>query len=236
MRGTWILTGSLLAASTLAQMPATAQRVDPTRLIALHVNAEANNRSLGGTVAEGQGFRLTFERLASFEIVPVIVDEARGRFRVTVYRGPVNSELADMRAVETVEARLGTPVALRSMPSVGLVIDAVPRAGPQAQGRQAPVAFTGSAPARIARALRQDDRCCISCGGLVACGCKVSGDCGFCCVAPCCPPPIETSTDRVLPAERSFARMASLCGNPIRNEERIHTSPNRAVLAVAAMR
>jgi hypothetical protein len=235
MLRTWIVAGWVLAAGMLVQAPAAAQRVDATRIIDLHVNAEANNRSVGGTVAEGQGFRMTFDRVGSFEIVPVVVDEAQGRFRVTVYRGPVNSEVADMRAVETVNARLGVPVALRSMPSVGLVIDAVRRVEAQAAARPAAFSFTAGAPVRITRALMQD-RCCVSCGGFVACGCKVSGDCGFCCVNPCCPPPIETSTDRVLPAERSFAGMAGVCGNPIRNEERIHTAPTRAVLAVVSTR
>ena len=76
-----------------------AQRVDGTRIIDLHVNAEANNRSVGGTVAEGQGFRMTFDRVGSFEIVPVVLDEAQGRFRVTVYRGPVNSDVSADRAL-----------------------------------------------------------------------------------------------------------------------------------------
>lgn len=227
-----IFVHSLLAACLLAQVPATAQRVDQTRIIDLHVNAEAQDRSFGGSVAEGQGFRMTFQGVATFEIVPVIVDEARGTFRVTVYRGPVNGEAADLRAVETVSARLGVPVALRSMPSAGLVIEGVRRAAPRAQVRPAAFNFTRSAPARMARATL-GDRCCVTCGTVTSCACRVINDCGNCCVNPCCPPPVETSNDRFLPAPRTLVRLAGQCGDPIRDEERIHTSAARPAAVLA---
>lgn len=56
MLKSWILAGSLIA-GMLVQVRATAQRVDQTRIIDLHVNAEQENRSFGGSVVEGKGFR-----------------------------------------------------------------------------------------------------------------------------------------------------------------------------------
>jgi hypothetical protein len=234
MLRTWVAAASILAASMSAQAPALAQRVDPTRIIDMHVNAERENRSFQGSVVEGQGFRMTFHGAGVFEIVPVVVNQTQGTFRVTVYRGPEGGEATELRAVETVVARLGVPVALRSMPAMGLVVEGI-RQAPPPQPRAHSISYTGSPSVRIARTLAFE-ACCIRCGNVTACGCKVSGDCDFCCEAPCCPPPIETSTDRVLPAERSFVRMAGLCGTPIRNEERIHTSPGRSVLAVVTTR
>jgi hypothetical protein len=207
-----------------------AQRVDATRIIDLHVNAEADNRSIGGAVVEGTGFRMTFNGVGTFEIVPVVVDEARGSFSVTVYRGPVGAETDGLRAVETVRAQRGVPVALRSMPSVGLVIEGVRRV--VAQAGAASYTFTARSSFRVASA-RMTDRCCVTCGRVTACACAVSGDCGWCCAGACCPPPEPTSTDRVLPAERGFARMAAPCGTPIRAEERIHTSAARPATVVA---
>lgn len=233
MLRSWILAGSVLVASVAVQVPAAAQRVDATRVIELHINAEADNRSLGGSVPEGKSFRLTFNDVGTFEIVPVIVDEAAGTFRVTVYRGPVGAETADLRAVETVNARMGVPVALRSMPSVGLVIEGIRRVALQAQAGGASFTFASSAQVRIASATMQD-RCCVTCGRITACGCAVSGSCGGCCVIPCCPPVQVTSGDRFLPAPRVFARMTAPCGTPIRAEERVHTSAARPAAVVAS--
>lgn len=228
----WILAGSVLIASVAVQGSASAQRVDATRIIELHVNAEADNRSLGGSVPEGKSFRMTFDGVGTFEIVPVVVDETQGTFRVTVYRGPVGAETGDLRAVETVNARIGVPVALRSMPSVGLVIEGIRRVEPQAQAGATAFTFASSAPVRIARATMQDS-CCVTCGRITACGCAVSGDCGTCCVKPCCKIS-PTSNDGFLPAPRAFARMTAPCGTPIRAAERIHTSAARPAAVVAS--
>jgi hypothetical protein len=227
-----MLAGAMLLTVVGLHAPAEAQRVDPTRIIDLHVNAEADNRSIGGTVAEGNGFRMTFNGVGTFEIVPIVVDEAQGTFRVTVYRGAVGAETKDLRAVETVNARRGVPVALRSMPSVGLVIEGVRRVAPEAQAGLVSYTLAERATVRIARATMQDE-CCVTCGRIKACGCAVTGDCGSCCVRPCCTIS-ETSTDRVLPAARAFARMTAPCGTPIRDEERIHTSAARPAAVVAS--
>ncbi len=227
MRRSWLMGTLVLVASALAQVPALAQRVDRTKIIDLHVNAERENRSFQGSVLEGQGFRVTFHGTGTFEIVPVIVNEVQGTFRVTVYRGTEGGEGA-LRAVETVSARAGVPVALRSMPAVGLVVEGV-RQAPAPQPRVQRISFPSS------RGFTPDT-CCIRCGNVTACGCKVVGDCDSCCVAPCCPI-IETSNEqRLMPRARSFTSLAGQCGSAVRDEERIHTSAVRPAMAVALRR
>src|SRR5688500_12288723 len=115
----WILARSAVVATLMLQIPAAAQRVDATRIIDLHINAEAENRSFSASVLDGNRLRITIHRVDTFEIVPVVVNEAQGMFGVTVYHGRVGAETDDLRAVETVTARIGVPVALRSMPMVG---------------------------------------------------------------------------------------------------------------------
>lgn len=216
-------------AATLVAAPGSAQRVDPTRIIDLHVNAEADNRSFDATVVEGKRFRLSFDGVGTFEIMPLVLNQARGTFRVTVYRGPEGAESADLRLVETVDAQVGVPVALRSMPSVGLVIDGV-------RSAEAVAAMTSNQAVRSAwRGFAMQDDCCVTCGNVTACGCRVVADCDFCCVAPCCKMEDPASFDRIVPAtDRSFARMAGQCGNPIKDEERIHTTAAGAARIASA--
>ena len=214
------LSSAVLATLVLA-VPAAAQAIDPTRIIELHVNAEGENRAFSASVVEGKRMRMTFDRVGTFELQPVVVDLARGAFRVTVFRGPVDAESEDLRQVEVVEVRTGVPVAIRSMPSVGLVIDGVrtASAGPGL------VSNLGRSFASLAQ-----DSCCVKCGNVTACGCAVDGSCGTCCVIPCCRMEDPISNDRFLPAQRSFARLAGQCGDPIRDEERIHTVAARPAM------
>lgn len=122
--------GPVLAGVLLLAAPLHAQRVDSSRLVELHINAEADNKALTGTVVEGQGFQISFDGIGSFELVPVVLDEDAGTVRVTVYKGALGAEMSDMRIVETVTAQRGVPIALRSMPSVGLVVDGIRRISP----------------------------------------------------------------------------------------------------------
>jgi hypothetical protein len=99
--------------------PASGQRVDPDLVIDLHFNAEAENRSFNGSVMEGGRFRLTFAGVGTFEVMPIAVSGSSETFRLTVYRGVEGASSEDLRSVETVAARVGVPVALRSIDPVG---------------------------------------------------------------------------------------------------------------------
>jgi hypothetical protein len=223
-----LLLSVALAAGMMAA-PASAQRIDATRIIELHVNAERHHQAFGGSVVEGGRFRMTFDGIGTFEIMPLVLDEARGIFRVVVYKGVVDAESDELEAVETVDARLGVPVNLRSMPSVGLVVDGMRTAN-------APAVTTSFASllSLRARALSVSDRCCVECNGVTACACAVKSDCGYCCVIPCCPPEPMSGPSRFFPAPRTFARAAGQCGEPIIDAERIHTAPRGpSVVAVA---
>lgn len=204
-----LMLASLLTAGQTAQ----AQRVNPSRVIDLHLNMESDNQSFTGSVVEGKAFRITVLGVGTFEIMPVLV--AEGRYAVAVHGGPEGAESADLRQVETLTVREGVPVALRSIPRVGLVIDGSRIAQPRAVVRPAAYTFASMPQAT-------QDRCCVQCGDYVACGCKVDATCGFCCVEPCCPPPVITAEDRYFPRAPRFA---ARCGRAIRDEERLFTAP-----------
>lgn len=220
----WMKRGALLLAFAAAGLPAQldAQRVDPTRIIDIHVNAEAENRAFDGSVVEGQRFRISIRGSGSYEIMPVLVDAQAGRFRVTVFAGPEGAEGAELRQAGTVDARRGVPVALPGMRSVSLVIDGVRRAENAGQGSVQLI--SNQLPTAVLPTFQTE--CCVECGNITACGCRVVHSCDFCCVSPCCRPgdPItQTAAARVFPAGRGLAQDVGGCGNPIKDEERIFT-------------
>lgn len=219
----WTMRATLLLA-TAAALPAQlyAQRVDPTRIIDMHVNVESENRAFDGSVVEGQRFRISIRGRGTYELLPVLADASTGRFRVTVFTGPEGAERGEMRQAGTVDARQGVPVALPAMPSTSLVIDGVRRAEPVAAGTQTRYQLMSYARPGI-RLASQQTECCITCGNVTACGCRVVHTCDFCCLAPCCRPGDFGGTASVLPAERNFAQYVGGCGNPIKDEERIFT-------------
>lgn len=201
--------GAPLLALALAA-PLHAQRVDPTRIIEMHVNAERQNVSFDGAVVEGGKFRLTFPGGARYAISPVQTDAAGSSFFITVFRltGEKESEAAEV--VETVRASRGTPVPLRSLPYVTVVIERVRRTA--AQGMDAPGGFTfASSPRRPALGFAASaDGCCVECGGVIVCGCAVSSKCGRCCVNPCCEKmPAEPPLGARWTGPESFEQLAS---------------------------
>lgn len=205
------------------------QRIDPDRIIDLHVNAEAQNQAFDGSVVEGGRFRLTFVGVGTFELSPVVTDTDGRTFRITVYAGAEDAESQALREAETVVARLGVPVPLRSMPSVSVVVD-----GTRRRGTAAALAESSYHFALQSIAAPSFGECCVTCGLIRACGCAVTMSCGSCCADGCCPkPPIETETRfRYVPASRDFLRFASACGRPVKDEERILTPvSSRSVLA-----
>jgi hypothetical protein len=196
------------------------QRIDPDRIIDLHVNAEAQNQAFDGSVVEGGRFRLTFTGTGTFELSPVVADAEGRTFRITVYAGAEDAESGSLRAAETVVARLGVPVPLRSMPSVSVVVDGTRRRGGAAAWAESSYHF-----AIQSIAAPSFGECCVTCGLIRACGCAVTMGCGSCCADGCCPkPPIEVETmHRYVPQSRDFLRSASGCGRPVEDEERILT-------------
>lgn len=141
MRQSFILIGAL-ALATVLPSSADAQRIDQTRIIDMHVNAEGPGRSFGARVIEGKRFRMSFDNVGTFELAPIMLDAST--FRVTVYRGPEGAASEDLTEVESLTARLGVPVAVRSMPQVGLVIDGVSTVPPSA-ANPTPFNFAGMA-------------------------------------------------------------------------------------------
>src|SRR3954468_24317653 len=107
------LLASLAAAAVALPAALSAQRVDPNRIINMHINAEAQNVSLSGSIPDGGRFRLTMPGRRVYAISPVLLHGQT--FMVTILRGngkPEDGNSQNWRIVETAQATLGRPVPL----------------------------------------------------------------------------------------------------------------------------
>ncbi|HVI36699.1 MAG TPA: hypothetical protein VM684_10755, partial [Gaiellales bacterium] len=112
-------------------------------------------------------------------------------FAVTVFRGEGPGDTTTFRPLETVHATLNVPAPLTALPYMTVVIEGT--RAPRTSASFGP-RFNLAAYTRRVASGGFFDRCCVECGGIRACGCAVQGDCGYCCVIPCCdtqpaPPP-----------------------------------------------
>lgn len=182
-----------IMAVAAAASPALAQRVDPTKMIDLHVNAEQQNVSFAGTIREGGKFRLTLNGSRQMYAISA-VQRQENSFDVTVLRGQVSGQDTTFTAIETVVATLGRPAPLRALPYFTVVIEGTRRA-------DSPVSQVPAVQPILATMTRgvlsADDYCCVSCGGITACACRVQGSCGYCCVGTCCPKSLPEGTNAV---------------------------------------
>jgi hypothetical protein len=199
-----LLAGALLVAAA----PLDAQRIDPTRVFDLTL--QADGQILSTTIREGGSFRLTVQQRIEYELVPVFRGEGRDRVTLAVYRAEVGAPESRTLA-ERVEIQVGVPATLRVEPSWQLVLDRV-RTAP-ASGRTAaasPVAFLPGAALR--RVVTGNDQCCVCCGNLCACACGVGMSCGSCCMPGCCQiEPTSNPSDDGDEARRA-ARLTRLLG------------------------
>src|SRR5215217_7263842 len=120
------LLASLAAAAVALPAALSAQRVDPNRIINMHINAEAQNVSLSGSIPEGGRFRLTMPDRKVYAVSPVLVQGQT--FMVTILRGdgkPEDGDNQNWRVVETAQATVGRPVPLRTLRQVTVVIEGV---------------------------------------------------------------------------------------------------------------
>jgi hypothetical protein len=174
------------AAAVALPVALSAQRIDPTRIINLHINAEAQNVSLSGSIPEGGRFRLTMPDRKVYAVSPVLVQGQT--FMVTLLRGggkPEDGDNQTWRVVETARATVGRPVPLRTLRQVTVVIEGIDAAR-AATASAAPVRLELASYRQVVRSLVLfDGECCVTCNGVGACGCKVTAPCGSCCVPPC---------------------------------------------------
>lgn len=181
-----VLRRTLMAATMALLAPVTAasaQRVDPMRLIDFHVNAEQKNVSFSGTEHEGGKFTITLHDTGQTYALSM-VQRGENRFEVTVLRRRVSGNDTSFTALETVRATQGRPAALTALPYYTVVIDGTRRAN-------APVSSIPTVRTVLA-SYTQGMRawfgtCCVTCGQVTACGCAVKHDCGSCCSDDCCP-------------------------------------------------
>lgn len=180
---------SAIAAALSAS--ASAQRAEPNRIIDFHLNAEQPNVSFNGSVQEGDQFRVSRVGGGTYALSMVLLNASRKLFAVTVFRGEGLGDTTTFRPLETVHATMNVPAPLTALPYMTVVIEGT--RAPRTSASFGPV-FNLAAYTRRLTTTGFLDRCCLECGGIIACGCAVQGDCGYCCVNPCCqtqpaPPP-----------------------------------------------
>jgi hypothetical protein len=199
----------LLAALVLAAVAATpvaAQQIDPERIF--DVTLEVNGQMMTAVIREGSFLRLTLRETDEYHLSPVLQQGRSGRVLLAVSLGTVGQPQS-RRIVERLELSPGTPAALRSAPTLRIVVDAIRRADPR-QSAAGPSA--GRSGAFRFASTAQDGSCCVCCEGACACACGVRMSCGHCCTTGCCDPMFPTSNDRT-PILTGPARFAALTGN-----------------------
>ena len=179
-----------LAVAAAHPASAAAQRADPNRIIDFHVNMEQPNVSFSGSVLEGGQFRISRAGGGTYALSMVLLNASRNLFAVTVFRGGGAGDTTTFRPLQTVHATVNVPAPLTALPYMTVVIERT--RAPRASAPFGPVFNLAAYTRRVVSG--GFDRCCVECGGVRACGCAVQGDCGYCCVNPCCdtqpaPPP-----------------------------------------------
>lgn len=117
-------------------------------------------------------------------LVPRVIDAAGGEVELRVVHLPGGQERGPARASEPmpVLVKEGIPAPLAHFPIEVQVVD-IRHAEPAQAATVAPISLDEVL-------LFQEDvtaaaNCCVTCGSVTLCGCKVSMRCGFCCV-DCC--------------------------------------------------
>lgn len=175
---------SLLACSFAA--PAAGQRIDPDRVF--EVTLEIDGRMMEAMIREGSSLRLSRPGGEEYHFSPVLRPSSETVLMAVSRAAPGQPQ----RVVERLQLSIGVPVALRSAPTLRIVLDKIGRATPERTA-----AGPGNAAAGIFRfAAAQSGSCCVCCEGSCACACGVSWWCGHCCTRGCCDPVEPTSNDR----------------------------------------
>lgn len=221
MKRTWSRRALVFAMLLAAAPAAVAQRVNPDRVVDLHINMEAQNQSFGGSVREGSRFNLSIDGHGTFALVPVVANAERQQVAISVLR--VNGETA--RTVETVTATVGQPAALRSLGTTTVVVERL-RIAARPQASAGVTSFTRNDAAVRRYSNVYAGECCVKCGSVRACGCAVSMECGSCCSDGCCGIITGGGPAGRDPQDRTFVQLVtSPCSRPIPVWERRFTAP-----------
>lgn len=143
---------SLLAA---AAAPASGQRIDPHRIF--DVTVEVEGKLMSASIREGSFLRLTIPNDGEYHFSPVLQAGRSTRVLVAVSRGAAGQPRTQ-RVVERLELSPGVPMALRTAPTLKIVLDEIRRANQTRADGSGPAG--AGAPFRFASAV-QDGQCCL---------------------------------------------------------------------------
>ncbi|HEX2190212.1 MAG TPA: hypothetical protein VHG51_14995 [Longimicrobiaceae bacterium] len=217
-------------ALTIAPAPAPAQQLDPNRIIDFHVNLEEFDQAVGGSVKEGGRYTITIKGRGTYALSALASDLAAGQVTLTLYRAS-DERSGDYRPVETVQAKVGVPIALKSIPLASVVVEEIRRVRVSASGA-VPLLFTASSarPWSSVAPVRFFGECCVTCGNVRVCGCAVTHSCGSCCSDGCCeevPAGGTAAADGLVPAPPLRIGQAGTddCRKRVPDGERLFTRP-----------
>ena len=182
----------------------------------------AEGQSFSATIREGESFRMAIAGDGSYEMTPVI--RSAKSIAVMVVWNAEKSGAQGPRKTETLQLAVGAKRALRMNPGLSVGAEGIDRIPlPQRESPAARQVSFLSGPEAMARLMRDDGTCCVTCGKVTACGCKVDGmSCGSCCSDSCCPPaPPEKMAMLGSYRPMTFAQMVGLeCASRAAQPER----------------
>lgn len=196
---------SAFAPMLLLALPATAQRVDASRVV--DVTLQLPEQMMSASIREGGRFNLTMDAArVEFEFVPVVQGRNGQAVTMAVYR-MTPGDRSTRQMVERVNLQPGVPATLRTDPEITMVVDRVRSAAIQSQAFFSPAAFSTPSSTSWRRVLN-NDQCCVCCAGWCACACGVKMSCGSCAMPGCS---IEPASNPGSPEDET-ARIAAVLG------------------------
>jgi hypothetical protein len=142
------------------------------------------------TAVQREGGMVRIDKQGSIiGLTPKIRDKEDGTidvavFRISAIKGPSGAVVGEgMDLMERLEVRRSLPSKPTASDILQLSIEVEGiQVGPSPQALDANRASTR----KVGQYAPVGDDCCVTCGGLTACACRVSQDCGSCCSGACC--------------------------------------------------
>lgn len=133
--GRWMLAPMLLMA-----FPATAQRVDASRVV--DVTLQLPEQMMSASIREGGAFNLTMEAgRVEFEFVPVMRGRNGTTVTMAIYR-MTPGDRSTRQLVQRINLQPGVPATLRTAPEISIVVDRVRSTAARTQAYVRPAALS----------------------------------------------------------------------------------------------
>ncbi len=153
----------------------------------------ADGETIGFKTLEGTLVTVESPSTGSIAISGEVLDEATRQVRFVVFRvdsyGP---GLQGLTQLDVIEVRDGMASSVRAVALAGLKVTGIQERSAVAENqngdrRQGSDLQNGCTQPKSASAIEDEENiCCVRCGNVTACGCRVTMSCGSCCAGSCC--------------------------------------------------